>query len=158
MKREFLEKMGLDKLQIDAVMAENGKSIEGYRSHCLALEEELAGLKNTAATCEELKADNTRLQEELTRQAAEADAFRDGVIASLVAEAAPSSAMASETLCRRLREEAARGGDLRAALRHLKETDPDAFRRGGTVLPLFAAAVLTPGEEFPSLSSPLRRR
>ena len=158
MKRDYLEALGLEKAQIDGIMAENGKSIETYRNRCLAMEEELNALHETVASLEALKEERARLVEDLNRCTTEAEAFRDGVIASLVAEAAPSSAMASEALCRRLKEEAVRGGDLKEALCHLRETDPDAFRHGNTVLPIFSAAVFAPAEEFPSLSSAIRRR
>lgn len=45
MKREFLENLGLDRGAVDAVMSENGKSIEALREKCRLLEEEAAELK-----------------------------------------------------------------------------------------------------------------
>ena len=45
MKRDFLESLGLDKAGIDAIMTENGKSIEALRQRCEALEEEIRTLR-----------------------------------------------------------------------------------------------------------------
>ena len=45
MKREDLEKLGLNKEQIDSIMAENGKDVEAQKAKTTTAEAELAGLK-----------------------------------------------------------------------------------------------------------------
>ena len=45
MKREFLEGLGIEKENIDKIMAENGKDIEGIRSNLSTKEQELADAK-----------------------------------------------------------------------------------------------------------------
>lgn len=45
MKREDLEKLGLNKEQIDVIMAENGKDVEAQKAKTTTAEAELAGLK-----------------------------------------------------------------------------------------------------------------
>lgn len=69
MKRKFLEDLGLTKEQIDSVMAENGKDIEGEKEKSKATTVELEEIKNQLkeanATITDLKknnADNEVLQ------------------------------------------------------------------------------------------------
>lgn len=155
MKREFLEKLGLGKAAIDAVMTEHGKSTEEARRRYTEAEEALASLRETATT---VTAERDALQQSLTAATAEAEAFRNRVILSMVAEACPSSGMAKQELYRRLTEEALQGSDLREALMHLKESDPDAFRKDGVSLPVFSVMSRSVTEEFPSLSTGLKRR
>lgn len=45
MKREFLEGLGIDKENIDKIMAENGKDIESFKSNLSTKETELASIK-----------------------------------------------------------------------------------------------------------------
>lgn len=84
MKREFLEKLGLTKEQIDSIMAEHGRDVEGSNSKIATLEQEAAtakttieglqqqitqrdadieGLKKTAGTADELTGRLNALQE-----------------------------------------------------------------------------------------------
>ncbi|MBQ4064940.1 MAG: hypothetical protein IJD10_02455 [Clostridia bacterium] len=151
MKREFLEKLGLGKEAIGAVMAEHGKGIEELRLRCEALEKEAS---ERLALAEE----NEGLKTALAEQTAAFEGFRDKVIAAAVAEAMPSSGMAKEALIGRLKEAALKGGDLAETVRRLKESDPDAFLRGETVFPVFSAVSMSSVEEFPPLSSALKRR
>lgn len=155
MKREFLEKLGLNKATIDAIMTEHGKSTEEYRNRCIAAEEELAALREAA---EAVNAEKESLKQTLAEQTAEAEAFRDRVILSLVEEAGPSSSMAKTALCRRLTEEALMGKDPREVLLQLKESDPDAFRKDGVLRPYFSTGSQGAVEDFPTLSSALKRR
>lgn len=155
MKREFLEKLGLSKATIDAIMTEHGKSTEEYRNRCLAAEEELTTLREAAEAANTQK---ESLMQTLAEQTAEAEAFRDRVILSLVEEAGPSSSMAKTALCRRLTEEALMGKDPREALLQLKESDPDAFRKDGVLRPYFSTGSQGAVEDFPTLSSALKRR
>lgn len=155
MKREFLEKLGLSKATIDAIMTEHGKSTEEYRNRCLAAEEELTTLREVAEAANTQK---ESLMQTLAEQTAEAEAFRDRVILSLVEEAGPSSSMAKTALCRRLTEEALTGKDPREVLLQLKESDPDAFRKDGVLRPYFSTGSQGTVEDFPTLSSALKRR
>lgn len=155
MKREFLEKLGLGKAAIDAVMTEHGKSTEEARRRYTEAEEALASLRDTAAT---VSAERDALQQSLAKTTAEAEDFRNRVILSMVAEACPSSGMAKEALYRRLTEEALQGADLRETLMRLKESDPDAFRKEEASLPCFSVMSRTVTEEFPPLSTGLKRR
>ncbi len=155
MKREFLEKLGLSKASIDAIMTEHGKSTEEYRNRCIAAEEELTALREAA---EAANAEKKELTQALADKTAEAKAFRDRVILSLVEEAGPSSSMAKTALCRRLTEEALLGKDPREVLLQLKESDPDAFRKDGTMRPYFSAGSQGAVEDFPALSPALKRR
>jgi hypothetical protein len=155
MKREFLEKLGLGKAAIDAVMTEHGKSTEEARRRYTQAEEALASLREAAAA---VTAERDTLQQSLTEATAGAEEFRNRVILSMVAEACPSSGMAKQELYRRLTEEALRGTDLREALIRLKESDPDAFRKEGASFPCFSVMSRSVTEEFPSLSTGLKRR
>ncbi|MBE6621940.1 MAG: hypothetical protein E7630_03200 [Ruminococcaceae bacterium] len=155
MKRDFLEKLGLSKATIDAIMTEHGKSTEEYRNRCLAAEEELTALREAAEAANSQK---ESLMQTLAEQTAEAEAFRDRVILSLVEEAGPSSSMAKTALCRRLTEEALMGKDPREVLLQLEESDPDAFRKDGVLRPYFSTGSQGAVEDFPTLSSALKRR
>ncbi len=155
MKREFLEKLGLGKAAIDAVMTEHSKSIEEYRNRAVGMEEELNALRETLFG---VTAERDALSDLLAKQTEEAEAFRRRVILSAVTEARPSSDMAKQELCRRLDEEAQKGEDLKEALGRIRETDPDAFRKSEAVLPFFSVVHHANEETFPSLSTAMKRR
>jgi len=155
MKREFLEKLGLGKAAIDAIMTEHGKNTEEARRRYTEAEEALASLRDTAAA---VTAERDALKRSLAEATAGAEEFRNRVILSMVAESCPSSGMAKEALYRRLTEEALQGADLREALMRLKESDPDAFRKDSVSLPCFSVMSRPVTEEFPSLSTGLKRR
>ncbi len=155
MKREFLEKLGLSKAAIDAVMAEHGKGLEEAHRRYAEAEEALTALCQTS---ESLTAERDRLKEALAQQTKEAENLRHKFILSLVAEACPSSGMAKEALYSRLSEEARRGSDLRGVLAALRETDPDAFGKPENAFPYFSVLSEAVVEEFPPLSSALKRR
>ncbi len=160
MKREFLEKLGLGKAAIDAVMAENGKSIEELRLRCeeQEKEKEIASLKEEKEQFSALSEEKEGLKKALADANTAFEAFRDGVITSAAAEAMPSSTMAKKELIRCLREASEKGEDLRETVRRLKEADPDAFLKSGAGYPLFSTACFSCVEEFPPLSSALKRR
>ncbi len=152
MKRDFLEKLGLSKAAIDAVMAEHGKAIEELRQRLDALQKE-------AAVASSLAEEKAALSATLAETISSFEAFRDNVIASMAADAKPSSEMAKEALIRHLTEAAQQGGDLRDTVRCLKEQDPNAFRKEGeTVLPVFSAVSFASEEDVPSLALSMRRR
>ena len=151
MKREFLEKLGLGKEAIGAVMAEHGKSIEELR---LRLEQ----AEGEASAVPTLSEENRVLKETLTKQQEIFTAFRDKVIASLVAEAHPVSALTRSELIRRLCQASEQGEDLKDTLRQLREEDPDAFAKRGGTLPVFSAVCFASEEDSSALSIAMRRR
>lgn len=53
MKREYLEKLGLDKETIDKIMAENGKDIETEKSKVTAKEQELETVRDNLSKANE---------------------------------------------------------------------------------------------------------
>lgn len=53
MKREYLEKLGLDKETIDKIMAENGKDIEAEKSKVTAKEQELETVRDNLTKANE---------------------------------------------------------------------------------------------------------
>lgn len=53
MKREYLEKLGLDKEMIDKIMAENGKDIESEKSKVAAKEQELETIRENLTKANE---------------------------------------------------------------------------------------------------------
>ena len=53
MKREYLEKLGLDKEMIDKIMAENGKDIEAEKSRVTAKEQELETIRDNLSKANE---------------------------------------------------------------------------------------------------------
>ena len=53
MKREYLEKLGLDKETIDKIMAENGKDIETEKSKVTAKEQELETIRDNLSKANE---------------------------------------------------------------------------------------------------------
>lgn len=53
MKREYLEKLGLDKETIDKIMAENGKDIEAEKSKAVAKEQELETIRENLTKANE---------------------------------------------------------------------------------------------------------
>ena len=53
MKREYLEKLGLDKETIDKIMAENGKDIETEKSKIAAKEQELETIRENLSKANE---------------------------------------------------------------------------------------------------------
>ena len=53
MKREYLEKLGLDKETIDKIMAENGKDIETEKSKIAAKEQELETIRDNLSKANE---------------------------------------------------------------------------------------------------------
>ncbi len=151
MKREFLEKLGLGKEAIGAVMAEHGKSIEELRLRCEAMEKTEAKLTALTKEAETLK-------KALAEKIAAFASFRDRVIASVIADAHPSSELARAEMIRRLCAASERGEDLKEALRGLREEDPDAFAKRSTSLPVFSAVCFASEGDFPSLSTAMRRR
>lgn len=155
MKREYLEKLGLSKTIIDAVMAEHGKSVEEARRHETEREEELSSLRETLSG---ITAERDALSDLLAKRTEEAEAFRRRMILTMVTEARPSSDMAKQEIYRRLEVEAQKGEDLKEALERMRETDPDAFRKDEAVLPFFSTVHHADEETFPSLSSAMKRR
>ena len=127
MKRDFLESLGLDKAGIDAIMTENGKSIEALRQRCEALEEENRTLREEKEEALRKAAEDDAEIKRLRDACERAEAFRQNVIAEFIAEAAPASALAAAEIRRLLSEEAERGAPLREALARLKKADPAAF-------------------------------
>lgn len=65
MKREFLENLGLDRGAVDAVMSENGKSIEALKEKNRSLEEEAAGLRLRLSEQDALLSEKASLLSEL---------------------------------------------------------------------------------------------
>ena len=127
MKRDFLEGFGLSKDDVDAILTENGRNLEGLRQQIRALSEENEKWKETAAAYDKEK---QTASEELARlRLTESDAkrFRETVIGRLVSEARPASASAERDVRRRLAEETADGGDLYEALDRIRREDPGAF-------------------------------
>lgn len=118
MKREFLEQLGLTKEAVDAVMAEHGKSLGGYKSRC---EDAEKVIKEMSARLTESEGEASTLREEKSLFTA----FRDGVIEEMIAEAKPSSRLAEAEMRRRLA--AVENGRLRACLYSLREEFPEAF-------------------------------
>ena len=155
MKRDFLEKLGLGKAAIDAVMAEHGKTVEELRLRNEAKEKEA---EEAASALSALAAEKEALSKTLSEKTEAFHSFRSRVIASAVAEAMPSSTLAKKELIRCLNEAADRGEEPQSVLRRLKASDPDAFQSGHTLLPVFAAVSLPQPEEFPPISPSLRRR
>ncbi len=97
--------------------------------------------------------DHEALKQQLARQEAEAEAFRNDVIAELVAEAHPSSAMAEAETIRQLTEAVRRGDNVNEALHRLKESDPGAFQGKAVSGPIFSVATVGTVEEFPAVAS-----
>ena len=129
MKRDFLEAFGLNKADIDAILAENGKHLDALRQQYRVLEEERAKWEEEKAA---LETQRQTAEEELARlrqSAAEADRFREAVINGFVSEAKPASTLAEREIRRQLNETAKDGGDPREALARLKSDDPGAFCR-----------------------------
>ena len=155
MKREYLEKLGLSKAIIDAVMAEHGKSIEEARRLDTEKDEELNSLRETLSA---ITAERDGLSALLTKQTEEAETFRHRVILAMITEARPSSDMAKQEIYRRLVSEAQKGEDLKEALERMRETDPNAFHKDEAVLPFFSTAHHADEETFPSLSPAMKRR
>lgn len=146
MKRDFLEALGLNKDVIDAIMAENGKSIEALRLRCQSLEE-ITAQRDVAFQ------ENTALKEELQKTADTFTAFRDGVIHRLVSEARPSSALAEKELIRLMTEAANEGRDLCQTMEALKESTPDGFQTEHCNAPIFSA--VSGGIEHEEMSLPI---
>jgi predicted nucleic acid-binding Zn-ribbon protein len=146
MKREFLEKLGLSKEAIDAVMAEHGKSTTELRLRSEALTKAEADLTALAEEVEGLKAS-------LAEAKGTFAAFRDKTIAAVLADARPSSALARAELIRRLTQASEEGKDLTDTLRQLREEDPDAFAEEDVSLPVFTASCASVAEGLTSLSA-----
>ena len=148
MKREFLEELGLSRESIDAVMAEHGKSVGGYRSRC----EELArSLSEAEERLLSLTSERTAWQAER----GDFVRFREGVIDEMITEAAPTSPLVAAELKRRLSE--APNGELRACLASLRSSFPEAFAPVGGGGPLFSLPS-TPAPEEGMVMRVFRRR
>lgn len=137
MTREFLEKLGLDRSATDAIMAENGKSIEAIKERYAETEAECSALKNEMIQLE-------KQAEELEKALAESEdrfgMFLDTVIARITSDAGFSSLAAMDSAQTLMREEAADGGDIFAVIDTLRESDPGAFSVKKTEKPYFSAS------------------
>jgi hypothetical protein len=118
MKREFLEGLGLNKEQTDAIMSEYGKSLE-------ALKLRNAELEGICADYNELVVKKEMMKNELEEEKLNYAALKKSMICELVDGARPSSSLAREELIRRL--EGCPSDKIYATLNELRASDPSAF-------------------------------
>ncbi len=130
MKREFLEELGLDKSTIDSIMSEYGKSVSSLKEKCKDYDEKDAVIAS-------LTDERDGLISSLSVESEKHAAFKKGVIDGIVKDARPSSALAENELRRVLSE--CDGGNIKAALEKLMDSDPCAFRHDKVDAPVFSA-------------------
>ena len=159
MKREFLENLGLDRGAVDAVMSENGKSIEALREKCRLLEEEAAELKLRLSEKDALLSEKTALLSELEEDKSRFSEFRDTVIKKAAKDAGFSSQAAENAAVSLMRQAADSGKDFYSVLSCLRESDPGAFVKDRDIKPIFSLpASGNEGAENAAKLSFIRRR
>lgn len=151
MKREFLETMGLDKENVDRIMAENGADIEREKAKNATVKEDLEkaqsalsdrekdleALKKTAGDAESTKKQLEELQEKYTKEAeahkAEiAERDYDAAVASHVADLKFSSkgakaAFVADLKAKKLEIKDGKLDGFDKYLEEAKKADPEAF-------------------------------
>lgn len=156
MTREFLEGFGLGRDAVDAIMAENGRSIESLKARCAEAERKANELGEDIRQAEKRAVE---LEHELADGEARFVSFLDAMIARATAEAGFSSKAAMQSAQALMREEAEDGRDIFAALDTLRESDPGAFSVKITEKPYFTAPPQTASVgHFDSVCGFTRRR
>lgn len=151
MKREFLEAMGLDKENVDKIMAENGADIEREKAKTATVKEDLEkaqealsdrekdleALKKTAGDAESTKKQLEELQEKYNKEteahkAEIAERDYDAAVASHVADLKFSSrgakaAFVADLKAKKLEIKDGKLDGFDKYLEEAKKADPEAF-------------------------------
>lgn len=140
MKREFLEELGLDKGQTEAVMAENGRNIESLKLERDELTSRLSAAEADSQEFETVKSKFELISAENEKYAGQISALTEHLILKTTENVGFASSLARDAAFAEMKAMALRGEDISDYIKRLRGSDPLAFADGGTA-PRFSATV-----------------